>query len=103
MANTSARQERLGATVMSLGSVFMAVMKWIDQPAPGEIEEMGPDWYENFSLFLYGALVVFLLLSLLRLPAMTAERPGLRAPFAGLILVGIAAAAYVLAQELGLA
>jgi hypothetical protein len=42
------------------------------------------------------------LISLARLTRLTADRPGLRLPFLGMILVGIGAAAYVLGLDLGM-
>lgn len=102
MASNSAGQERIGAIVMSFGSVFVAAMEWLDRPAPGEFEEMGPDWYMNFSTILHGAILLLLLFSLVRLPSMTADRPGMRMPFLAMILVGIAAAAYVVGIDLGM-
>lgn len=102
MAANSAKQERIGAIVMSIGSVFVAAMEWLGRPAPGEFEEMGPDWYMSFTTILHGAILVLLLVSLVRLPKMTAENPGLRGPFAVMILVGIAAAAYVVGIDLGM-
>ena len=102
MAGESAKQEGFGAVVMSFGSVFVAAMEWMDRPAPGEFEEMGPDWYMNFSTLLHGAILVLLLLALVRLPSMMADKPGLRTPFLAMILVGIAAAAYVVGIDLGM-
>jgi len=102
MAADQSRQERIGATFMSVASVFIAGMEYIDRPEPGEIVEAEPDWYVTFNLALHGAILVLLLFALLRVPRMTADRPGLRLPFTMMILVGIAAAAYVVGVDLGL-
>ena len=102
MAADQSRQERIGATFMSVASVFIAGMEYIDRPEPGEIVEAEPDWYVTFNLALHGAILVLLLFALLRLPRMTADRPGLRLPFTVMILVGIVAAAYVVGVDLGL-
>lgn len=102
MAEAQGRQERMGATFMSLASIFIAGMEYIDRPEPGEFVEAVPDWYATFTLVLHGAILVLLLFALLRLPKMTADRPGLRFPFTVMVLVGIAAAAYVVGVDLGL-
>ena len=102
MAADQSRQERIGATFMSVASVFIAGMEYIDRPEPGEIVEAEPDWYVTFNLALHGAILVLLLFALLRVPRMTADRPGLRLPFTVMILVGIVAAAYVVGVDLGL-
>ena len=92
----------MGATVMSFASIFIAGMEWMQRPGPDEFVEPEPDWYVTFNLVLHGAILVLLLLALLRLPKMTADRPGLRLPFTAMILVGIVAAAYVVGVDLGL-
>lgn len=102
MSEAQAKQERMGATVMSGASVFIAAMEYLGRPGPGEIVEAEPDWYVTFNLVLHGAILVLLLFALLRLPKMTADRPGLRLPFTGMILVGIVAAAYVVGVDLGM-
>jgi hypothetical protein len=102
MAEAQARQERLGATFMSVASVFIAVMEYVDRPEPGEIVEAMPDWYETFNLVLHGAILALLLFALVRVPRMVADRPSLRVPFVLMILVGIAAAAYVVGRDLNL-
>ena len=102
MAQGQAGQERMAAAFMSVASVFIAGMEWIDRPEPGEIAEAMPDWYVIFNLALHGAILVLLLVALVRLPRMMADRPGLKLPFTAMILVGIAAAAYVLGRDLGL-
>lgn len=102
MAADQPRQERMAATFMSLASVFIAGMEYIDRPEPGEFVEAEPDWYVTFNLVLHGAILAMLLLALIRLPKMTADRPGLRLPFTAMILVGIAAAAYVVGVDLGM-
>lgn len=102
MADAQAKQERMAATFMSFASVFIAVMEWTDRPAPGELVEAEPDWYVTFTLALHGAILLLLLLALMRLPRMVADRPGLRLPFVAMILVGIAGAAYVVGRDLGL-
>lgn len=102
MAADQSRQERMAATFMSVASVFIAGMEYIDRPEPGEFVEAEPDWYVTFNVALHGAILVLLLLALLRVPRMTADRPGLRLPFTVMILVGIAAAAYVVGVDLGL-
>lgn len=102
MAADQSRQERMAATFMSVASVFIAGMEYIDRPEPGEFVEAEPDWYVTFNVALHGAILVLLLLALLRVPRMTADRPGLRLPFTVMILAGIAAAAYVVGVDLGL-
>ena len=102
MATDQSRQERIGATVMSVASVFIAGMEWLDRPAPGEIVEAEPDWYVTFTVALHGAILALLLFALLRVPRMTADRPALRGPFTVMVLVGIVAAAYVVGRDLGL-
>jgi hypothetical protein len=97
-----AKQERFGAAFMSGASVLIAVMEYLDRPAPGEIIEAEPDWYVTFNAALHGAILLLLLFALIRLPGMTADRPGLRAPFTVMILVGAVAAAYVLGRDLGM-
>jgi hypothetical protein len=102
MSEAQAKQERMGAVFMSLASVFIAVMEWIDRPEAGEIVEADPDWYVTFNAALHGAILVLLVVALLRLPRMLADRPAQKGPFLAMILVGIAAAAYVLGRDLGL-
>lgn len=102
MAADQSRQERMAAAFMSVASVFIAGMEYIDRPEPGAIVEAEPDWYVTFNLALHGAILVLLLFALLRVPRMTADRPGLRLPFTLMILVGIVAAAYVVGVDLGL-
>lgn len=101
MAADQARQERIAAVVMSIGSLFVAGMEWLDRPAPGDFVEPGPDWYMGFTLALHGVILLLLLIALARLPRMLADRPGLRLPFMAMILVGIAAASYVVGTDLG--
>ena len=102
MAADQSRQERFGAVFMSLASVFIAGMEWLNRPAPGTFVEAEPDWYVSFNVVVHGLILLLLLLALARLPRMTADRPGLRAPFTVMVLVGIAAAAYVVGRDLGL-
>ena len=102
MAEAQGKQERMAAAFMSVASVFIAGMEYIDRPEPGEFVEAEPDWYVTFNVALHGAILVLLLLALLRVPRMTADRPGLRLPFTVMILVGIAGAAYVVGVDLGL-
>ena len=102
MAADQSRQERMAAAFMSVASVFIAGMEYIDRPEPGAIVEAEPDWYVTFNLVLHGTILVLLLFALLRLPRMTADRPGLRLPFTVMVLVGIAGAAYVVGVDLGL-
>ncbi|MBA4324624.1 MAG: hypothetical protein C0426_06110 [Rhodobacter sp.] len=96
------RQERLGATVLSLGATLVAALEWLDRPQPGEVVEPLPDWQVSFNLALYGAILVLLLIALVRLPRIVADRPDLRPLFLGLILVGSLAAAYLVGHDLGL-
>jgi hypothetical protein len=102
MAADQAKQERIAATFMSFGSVFIAAMEWIGRPEPGEIVEADPDWYVTFNLFIHGAILLALLFMLIRLPRLIADRPGQRLPFLVMILVGIAAAAYVMGRDFGM-
>lgn len=102
MSEAQAKQERMGAAVMSVASIFIAGMEYIDRPEPGEIIEAMPDWYVTFNLALHGAILALLLFALIRLPRLVADRPSLRVPFLVMILVGIAAAAYVVGRDLGL-
>ena len=71
-------------------------------PEPGAFVEADPDWYVTFNLVLHAAILVLLLFFLARLPKLAADRPGLRLPILGMMLVGIAAAAYVVGGDLGL-
>ena len=102
MATDPSKQERIAATVMSAGSLLIAGMEWLQRPAPGEFVEAEPDWYVTFQVVLHAGILLLLLLSLARLPRMTAGRPGLRLPFTVMVLVGIVAAAYVVGRDLGL-
>ena len=102
MAADQTRQERIGAMVMSAGSVFIAGMQLLDRPVPGEIVEAEPDWYVTFQVALHGLILLLLLVSLVRLPKMTAGTPALRLPFTIMVLVGIVAAAYIIGRDLGL-
>lgn len=102
MAADQARQERIGVTVMSIGSLLIATMEWLGRPGPDEFVEADPDWYVTFNVALHGAILVLLLIGLARLQRMTADRPGLRGPFTLMILVGIVAAAYVVGVDLGM-
>ncbi len=102
MAEAQSRQERIGATVMSLGSILIASMEYLDRPEPGAFVEAEPDWYVTFNVLLHGAILLLLLVALVRLPKIMADRPGLRVPFLVMILVGIVAAAYVVGRDLGL-
>lgn len=102
MSEAQAKQERMAAVVMSLGSIFIAAMEFLDRPEAGEIVEADPDWYVTFTLVLHGAILVLLLFALVRLPRSTADRPSLRLPFTVMVLVGIAAAAYVVGRDMGL-
>lgn len=102
MATNSAKQERNAALFMSIASIGIAALEWLDRPAPGEIVEAEPDWYVTFTALIHGAILVLLLLALVRLGRMTAETPAMRAPLLVLILAGIAAAAYVLGRDLGM-
>lgn len=102
MAEAQAKQERMGAVFMSVASVFIAVMEWAGRPEAGEIVEAEPDWYVTFNAALHGAILVLLVVALARLPKMLVDRPSLKGPFTGMILVGILAAAYVLGRDIGL-
>ncbi len=102
MAPNQSKQERTATIFMSIASVFVAGMEWLGRPAPGEFVEAEPDWYVAFTAIIHGAILLLLLLALARLGRMTAETPALRLPILGLILVGIAAAAYVVGRDLGL-
>lgn len=102
MAADQAKQERIGAIVMSVGSVVVAGLQWLDRPEPGEIVEAEPDWYVTFTVALHGVILLLLLVALARLPKMVADRPGLRLPFLVMILVGILGAAYVVGRDLEL-
>jgi hypothetical protein len=102
MAVDQTRQERFGAAFMSIASVFIAAMEYLGRPEPGEFVEADPDWYVTFNAVLHGAILLLLLFALVRLPKMMADHPRLRLPFLLMILVGIAAAAYVLGRDLGL-
>ena len=102
MAAAQPKQERNAAVFMSLASIFIAGMEWLDRPAPGEITEAGPVWYETFTLALHAAIAILLLIGLARLGRMTADAPGLRMPFLLLLLAGLAGAAYVVGRDLGL-
>jgi ABC-type Fe3+-siderophore transport system permease subunit len=102
MAEARARQDRLGAVFVSIASVLVAVMEWAGRPAEGEFVEAEPDWYVTFTAFIHGAILLVLLIALARVGKMTADKPGLRLPFTLMILVGIAAGAYVLGRDLGL-
>jgi hypothetical protein len=102
MAVDQTKQERIAAIVMSVGSILIAAMEWLDRPAPGEIIEAEPDWYVSFTLLLHGAILLLLLFSLARLNRLVADRPNQRIPFLLMILVGIGAAAYVVGRDLGM-
>jgi hypothetical protein len=102
MAEAQAKQERIAAAFMSVASVFIAGMEYIDRPGPGEFVEAEPDWYVTFNLVLHGAILALLLFALLRVPRMVADRPSLRLPFTVMILVGTVAAAYVVGRDLGM-
>lgn len=102
MATYQARQERIGTIGMTCASLLVAVMEWVDRPEPGAFVEAEPDWYVTFTVAIHGAILLLLLAALVRLPRMTSDRPGLRLPLTLLVLVGIAAAAYVLGRDLGL-
>jgi surface polysaccharide O-acyltransferase-like enzyme len=102
MSEAQAKQERMAAVVMSLGSIFIAAMEFLDRPEAGELVEADPDWYVIFNLVLHAAILVLLLFALVRLPRSTADRPDLRVPFTVMVLVGIVAAAYVVGRDLGL-
>lgn len=98
----SARGERIGAVFMTVASIFVAGMEYLDRPEPGGFVEPEPDWYVAFTSAVHGAILLLLIFALIRLPKMTAPTPGLRVPFTVMVLVGIAAAAYVLGRDLGL-
>ena len=102
MATSQSKQERVGAMVMSGASVLIAVMAHLDRPEQGEFVEAMPDAYVLFTQILHGAILVLLIFALTRLSKMTAERPGLRVPFLVMMLVGIAAAGYVVARDFNL-
>ena len=102
MATDQSKQERIAATVTSVGSILIAGIEFLQRPAPGEIVEAEPDWYVTFQIGLHGVILLLLLFSLVRLPRMTADRPALRGPFTVMVLVGIVAAAYVVGRDLGL-
>ena len=102
MAADQTKQERIGAIVMSFGSILIAGMEWLDRPEPGELVEAEPDWYVSFNLLLHGAILLLLIVSLIRLNRLVADRPNQRLPFLVMILVGIGAAAYVVGRDLGL-
>jgi hypothetical protein len=102
MADAQAKQERFAAVFMSFASLGIAVMEYLGRPAPGDFVEAEPDWYVSFTAAVHGAILLLLLFALLRLPRMLADRPGLRLPFTLMLLVGIAAAAYVLGRDFGL-
>lgn len=102
MNEAQAKQERIAAIVMSVGSVLIAGMEWLGRPGPGDFVEADPDWYVTFNLVLHSAVLILLLFALVRLPRTTADRPGLRLPFTLMILVGLAAAAYVVGVDLGM-
>lgn len=101
MAANQPAQERMGVMLASVASLFIAAMEWLGRPGPGDFVEPDPDWYVTFNLVLHGAILVLLLLALFRLPKMTVDRPSLRMPFTIMVLVGIAAAAYVVGVDLG--
>lgn len=102
MAGPQSKQERNAAIFMSFGSIFIAGMEWLDRPAPGELVEAVPDWYATMTIVLHGAILALLLFALVRVGRMTADKPALRGPFLGMILVGLAAAAYVVGRDLGM-
>lgn len=102
MAANQAGQERMAATFMSVASVFIAGLAYVDRPEPGALVEAEPDWYVAFNLVLHGAILVLLLFALLRVARMVSDRPDLRLPFTVMILVGTVAAAYVVGVDLGL-
>jgi hypothetical protein len=102
MAADQTKQERIGTVVMSIGSIFIAAMEWLNRPEPGAFGEAEPDWYVTFQVALHGVILLLLLVALVRLPKMTAERPSLRLPFTIMVLVGIVAAAYIVGRDLGL-
>jgi hypothetical protein len=102
MAEGQGRQERMGTTFMAVASIFIAGMEYLGRPAPGDFVEAEPDWYVTFTAVIHGAILLLLLIALIRLPRMVADRPGLRLPLTLLVLVGIVAAAYVLGRDFGL-
>lgn len=102
MAADPKRQERIAAVFMSLASIGVAAMEYLGRPEPGDFVEAEPDWYVTFTAVIHGAILVLLLVALIRLPAMLAGRPALWPPFLALILLGMAAAAYVLGRDLGM-
>jgi hypothetical protein len=102
MAEGQAGQERFGTAFAAIASILVAGLEWLDRPEPGEIVEAEPDWYVSFTAIIHGAILLVLLIALFRLRGMTAERPALRLPFTLMILVGIAAAAYVLGRDFGM-
>lgn len=102
MAEAQSKQERTGTIFMSLASVFIAVLEWVNRPEAGEIVEADPDWYVTFNAALHGAILVLLVVALWRVPRMVADRPALKGPFLAMILVGIVAASYVLGRDFGL-
>lgn len=102
MAAGQAKQERNAAIFMSLASVFIAGMEWLDRPEPGEFVEAEPDWYVTFTVLLHGAILLLLVLALVRLGKITADTPAQRVPLLGLILAGLVGAAYVVGRDLGL-
>jgi hypothetical protein len=102
MSEAQAKQERMAAGFMSVASIAIAAMEYLDRPEPGEIIEAMPDWYVTFNLALHGAILALLLFALIRLPRMIADRPSLRVPLLILILVGILGAAYVVGRDLGM-
>jgi hypothetical protein len=102
MATDTVRQERLAAMFVSVGALFIAAMEWLSRPAPGDFVEADPDWYVMFNVVIHGAMLVVLMIFLARVGRLTAAQPGQRIPLTLLILVGIAAAAYVVGRDLGL-
>ena len=102
MPNAQPKQERMGATIMSVAPVFIAAMEYLGRSGPGEFVEAEPEWYVTFQLALHGLILLLLLLALARLPRMTADRPRLRLPLTLMVLVGTLAAAYVVGRDLGL-
>ena len=102
MARGGSGQNWIGALVVSAGSVAIALMTLLDSPAQGEMTEAVPDWYGWMTTGLHGIVLLFLLLFLAQTGRITADRPALRLPTLAAILVGIAAAAYVLARDFNL-
>jgi uncharacterized membrane protein len=92
----------VAALAVSAGSVFVAGMTFFGARAPDAIAEAPPDWYVWFTAGLHGLILAFLLLFLAQLGRITAERPALRLPTLAALLVGIAAAVYVLAKDFNL-